>query len=89
MRQSTVAAVFDLFLCIGAVSAALITQRVQGAVAKQAVEFILILHLVTGKVLTVPILKKTIGILHADHLIHSCFQAFLLKPEHVISAVWR
>ena len=60
MGPDAAGAVFDATCCIPKTAAALIPQRIQGAIAEQAVELFLRDIPVTGKIFTVPVLKKLI-----------------------------
>ena len=61
-------AIFNSTVRIAEVSAALITQCIQRAVAEQAIELAVIRYLMAGEVLAVTVLEKRMGILfHALH----------------------
>jgi hypothetical protein len=57
-------AVLNALLGIRAVAAAAAAQCVQGAEAEQAVELLLIAHLVAGEIFTLSVLIKAIGVFH-------------------------
>lgn len=58
MRKGTICADLVAIFVIPAVSAALLAQRVQGAIAEQAVELRLINAPVTGKIPAFPVLEE-------------------------------
>lgn len=60
MRQQTVAAVLDPFLCILKISPALITQGIQGTVAEKTVKILRVAGLMTGKKFTFFMTEKGI-----------------------------
>ena len=63
MGPDAAGAVFDAACCIPKTAAALIPQRIQGAIAEQAVELFLRDIPVAGEKFTVPVLKKLIMLL--------------------------
>ena len=58
MRKRTFAAVFVSVLCVGISASAILTQRIQRTITEQAIEFVIVLYLVAGKILAFPVLKK-------------------------------
>ena len=57
-------AVLDPIFGIAAIAAAAHTKGIKGTIAEKAVEILAVLHRMTGKIGTVPVLKKTIAVFH-------------------------
>ena len=60
MRDHAPGAVFHTLIGVAAVAAAVFSQRVERAIAEQAVEIVGIVRFVAGKELTLPVLKKCV-----------------------------
>ena len=58
-------AVLDSIFRIGKTSAAAVAQRIQRAIAEQAVEVFFLYTLMAGKIFTVPVLEKFVVLHHS------------------------
>ena len=78
MGDQAIRAIFDTLFGISAVTAAVISQRIQRAIAKQAVKLAAILYFVAREILAGFVLKETVGLFHAVASKKSVF----LHPFH-------
>ena len=86
--QCAVGADFDALIRIAEISAAPVAQGIQRAIAKQAVKFPVILHLMAGKIRAFPILKKTVIVLHEySSGLYWSWSNFLLYKIHTEKSI--
>ena len=69
MGAQAIGTILDSAICVGKVTAAVLPQCVQGAIAEQAIEGFRICALMAGKIVTFPILKKIV-IRHFSYSLH-------------------
>ena len=60
VRAQATGAILDAALHIAKIAAALITQRIQGAITKQTAEGFRVCPLMAGEILTLPVLKEIV-----------------------------